>query len=286
MTNPGKVKASAGAEWLLGGFGLLKKEPLALGLVGLVFAIVSVLPLLFAVAGPVVAMLAQLGVVMLTPIMLGGMVHAAREVDEGRGTHPGHLLQGFREGRALALVAQLIPQLAAVLVAILLLAVMIGPAALQQMATAIEQAQGNPNPDPALFQDFPFGALALWLLAVIVIGLVTYTFTFLFPALVMFDRAGPFEAMGRSFRACMANIGAFLVFIMLMIVVTVAIVLGAQIVALVLMIFVGEVAAAVAAQLLMMSVLMPVAMGAVYRAWQQLLGDGADDAAQGHSVTL
>ena len=68
MNQAGKLKAGAGAEWLLGGFGLLKKQPLALGTVGLVFAIVSLLPLLFQ-AAPMLSMLAQLLVVVLTPIL-------------------------------------------------------------------------------------------------------------------------------------------------------------------------------------------------------------------------
>ena len=108
MNQPGKLRAGAGAEWLLGGFGLLKKQPLALGLVGLVFAIVSLLPLLFA-AVPMLSLLGQLVLLVLTPILFGGMVHAVREVDQGRPAHPGQLLQGVREGKAMALVAQLLP---------------------------------------------------------------------------------------------------------------------------------------------------------------------------------
>src|SRR5690554_2942371 len=110
MGNGNKVRAGAGAEWLLAGFGLLKKAPLELGLVGLVFAIVSVVPLLFAGAGAGLSMLAQLVVALLTPILLGGMVYAVREVDHGRNARPSQLLQGFRENKAGALVAQLIPQ--------------------------------------------------------------------------------------------------------------------------------------------------------------------------------
>lgn len=273
MANVNKVKASAGAEWLLGGFGLLKKEPLALGLVGLVFAIVSVLPMVFA-AVPVLSVLAQLALVALTPIMFGGLVYAAREVDQGRAAHPGQLLQAFREGRALALVAQLVPQLLTGLLAIVLLVVIVGPVALQQMMEAVEQAQGQANPDPALFEGFPFGALALWFLVALLVSVAAYTFTFLFPAQVMLGGTAPFEAMKRSFRACMANIGAYLVFIVMVVIVTVAIFIGAQIVALVLGIFAGERAAAIASQLLMMAVLMPVLMGAVYHAWRQLLGGG------------
>lgn len=273
MGNANRVKASAGAEWLLGGFGLLKKAPLALGLVGLVFAIVSVLPLLFAGAGPFVSMLAQLVLVLLTPVLLGGLVYAVREVDQGRDAHPSQLLQGFREGKAMALVAQLVPQMLAGLLAIVLLVVMVGPTVLQDMMAAMEQAQGQ-DPDPALFDGFPMGAFALWFLVAILVGILAYTFTFLFPAQVMFEGARPFQAMKRSFRACMGNFGAFAVFVVLLLVVAVALLIGSQIVGLILRIFTGEMAAAIGAQLLMMTVLVPVLMGAVYHAWRQLLGGG------------
>lgn len=274
-----KVKVSAGAEWLLGGFGLLGRQPLALGLVGLVFAIISVLPLLFSAVSPVLTMLAQLAVLVLSPILLGGMVYAVREVDLGRGAHPGQLLQGFREGKALALIVQLVPQIVLGLVVAVLLLVMVGPTALQNLVMAMEQAQGQ-NPDPAMFAGFPFGRLVLWVLLTVVLGVVAYTFTFLFPAQVMFERTGPLEALMRSFRACLANPGAFLVFIVLLVVVGFAIMFGSQIVGLVLRLVVGEMAAMVAAQLLMMTVLIPVMMGAVYFAWRQMLMGGADVAGQ------
>lgn len=273
MSQPGKVKASAGAEWLLGGFGLFKKAPLALGLVGLVFGIVSLLPLLLVSAGPVLSMLAQLAVVVLTPIMLGGMVYAVSEVDRGRAAHPSQLLQPFREGKALAMVTQLLPQVAAGLVVMVLLVVMIGPAVLQHLMLTVEQSGGQ-NIDPAAFADFPFSRFLLWMLLAVLVGVLAYTFTFLFPAQVMLEGTGPFAAMLRSFRACIASIGAFVVFIVLLLIVAIAIMIGAQIVGLVLGIFLGEMAGAVAAQLLLMTVLMPVMAGAAYFAWRQLLGGG------------
>ena len=277
MNQPGKLRAGAGAEWLLGGFGVLRKQPLALGLVGLVFAIVSLLPLLFA-AVPMLLLLGQLVVVVLTPILFGGMVHAVREVDQGRPAHPGQLLQGIREGKAMALVAQLLPQFAAGLVVIVLLVVMVGPTALQGMMAAVEQSQGGANPDPAMFDGFPFGAFALWMLLALVVGLFAYMFTFLFPAQVMFDGTPPLEAMKRSFRACIANMGAFLVFIVMFMLVAIGIMIAAQIVGMIIGIFAGALVASLVAQLLMMAVLMPVLMGAVYFAWRQMIGGSAREA--------
>ena len=217
-------------------------------------------------------------VVVLTPILFGGMVHAVREVDQGRSAHPGQLLQGIREGKAMALVAQLLPQIAAGLVVIVLLVVMVGPTALQGMMAAVEQSQGGANPDPAMFDGFPFGAFALWMLLALVVGLFAYMFTFLFPAQVMFDGTPPLEAMKRSFRACIANMGAFLVFIVMFMLVAIGIMIAAQIVGMIIGIFAGALVASLVAQLLMMAVLMPVLMGAVYFAWRQMIGGSAREA--------
>ena len=278
MNQAGKVKAGAGAEWLLGGFGLLRKQPVALGLVGLVFGIVSLLPVLF-VSIPALSVLAQLVLLVLTPVMFGGLVYAAREVDQGRDASPGQLLQGLREGKAMALVAQLLPQFLAGLVVIVLLVAMVGPTALQNMMLAVEQSQGSQAADPAMFESFPFGAFAMWMLAALLVGVFAYTFTFLFPAQVMFDGTRPLEAMKRSFRACIGNLGAFLVFIVLFMLVAVGVMLAAQIVGLVVGIVGGQAVASIVAQLLMMAVLMPVLMGAVYFAWRQLIGGVAQDGA-------
>ena len=43
MNDIRKVPASAGAEWLLGGFGLLRKAPLGLGLLGVLYGLLTLL---------------------------------------------------------------------------------------------------------------------------------------------------------------------------------------------------------------------------------------------------
>lgn len=278
MTTPNKVKAGAGAEWLLGGFGLLKKAPLALGLVGLVFAIVLSLPILLSPAGVGAVFAGQLVMVLLTPALMGGLTYAVREVDQDRGASPGQLLQGFREGKTLALMAMLIPQILALLLVLILLAAIVGPTGLQNLAVVLEQAQAQADPDPALFQGIPAGGLLLWLLLSLVIGIVVFALTLLFVPQVMFAGRTPLEALKRSFAACVRNIPALLVFIVLFVIVAIVISIGAYLVALIALVF-GQVAMQVAAQLLMTAVIMPVYAGAIFYAWRQLLDDGAPVAA-------
>ena len=146
-----KVRAGAGAEWLMGGIALLRKAPLQLGLLGLIWGGLSALgslggqlwlSLLLALAGPV---------------LFGGVVYAAREVDQGRPANPAHLVQGMRDGKLLRLLAMLLPQIAALVVMGVLLVAMIGPEQLQHTTQVLAQLQTNP--DPALAETLPTGRL-------------------------------------------------------------------------------------------------------------------------------
>ena len=260
-----KVPFGAGAEWLLGGFALLRKAPLALGLLGLIWgglsALASVggqlwLSLLLALAGP---------------ILFGGIVYAAREVDQGREASPSHLVQGVRDGKALRLLAMLLPQIAALLLMGVLMLVIVGPEELQHVNQVLLQMQTNP--DPQLAESLPAGRLLLWLLAVLVVGVVTGFFTFAAIPEVMFTQRHAFTAMGLSFRACLRNIGALLVMIVLMLIAVFALSLALQLVGLLLTFLLGAKASMFVVQLLLMAVLLPVMGGAVYLAWRQMIGD-------------
>ena len=208
MTQIRKVPFNAGAEWLLAGFGLLRKAPLALGLLGVIWGALSMLA----------AMSGQLWltfiVAVLGPILFGGMIYAAREVDQGRSAQPVHLAQGVREGKLPRLLAMLLPQIAALAILVMLLLAMFGPEQLQQMANVMQQLQDNP--DPALVESLPTDRMFGWLLLAMVVGVVVGFFTFIAIPDVMFTDRGAFAAMGASFRACVRNLPAVVLLIVLM----------------------------------------------------------------------
>ena len=260
-----KVRAGAGAEWLMGGIALLRKAPLQLGLLGLIWGGLSALgslggqvwlSLLLALAGPV---------------LFGGVVYAAREVDQGRSANPAHLVQGMRDGKLLRLLARLLPQIAALVVMGVLLVAMIGPEQLQHTTQVLAQLQTNP--DPALAETLPTGRLLLWMLAVLVVGVISGFFTFVAIPEVMFTDRGAFAAMKLSLRTCLRNLGALVVLVVLMMIAVIALSLVLQLLALVLAFALGAQAATFATQLLLMAMLLPVMGGAVYLAWRQTVGD-------------
>ena len=265
MTQIRKVPFNAGAEWLLAGFGLLRKAPLALGLLGVIWGALSMLA----------AMSGQLWltfiVAVLGPILFGGMIYAAREVDQGRSAQPVHLAQGVREGKLPRLLAMLLPQIAALAILVMLLLAMFGPEQLQQMANVMQQLQDNP--DPALVESLPTDRMFGWLLLAMVVGVVVGFFTFIAIPDVMFTDRGAFAAMGASFRACVRNLPAVLLLVVLMFIAVIAISIGVNILTALIGFAIGQAAALFLGQLLMMAVLRPVMAGTIYHAWRQMLGD-------------
>lgn len=276
MNDVRKVPASAGAEWLLGGFRLLRQAPLGLGSLGAVYGLIALLVPWSKGINMTLFLLLELLLMVLGPLLIGGLVYAARSVDGGGNAVPGQLLQGVRDGKTARLLATLIPQIVAVLVCALLLVLMIGTDGLAQMAQTIERLQGQATPDPALVSALPLGRLTLWMLLVLVIGVVTSFFTFAAVPEIMFTESTAVDAMRRSLRACMRNLLALIVFIVLTMIAVVAIYTAVMMIALVVRMVAGEQAMQIIAQLLATAILMPVLTGAMYHAWKQMLaGDGA-----------
>ena len=274
MNDVNKVSASAGAQWLLDGFATLRKAPLGLGLLGVIYGVLALL-VGFTASNPGVFLALEVVMLLLGPLLMGGFVFAVRSVEEGGSAQPAHLLEGLQQGRVGRLLATLLPNIAALAVCVLLLFVMVGPAALTEMAQAVEQAGAQASPDPALFASLPLGRLMLWLVLVVLIGITASFFTFVAIPEIMFGPTGAFAAMGRSFRACVRNLPALIVFLVLAFIAIVAIYIVVMIVGVLVKLVAGDMAMQVVTQLLAMAVLMPVLIGSIYSAWRQMLAGSA-----------
>lgn len=271
-----RVPASAGAEWLMGGFRLLRRSPLGLGLLGAIFGALGLVANIAMQGGAVtLAMLLQLVFILLGPLLLAGLIVAAREVDEGRAASPAHLLRSVQEGKARRLLATLLPQIIAMAICLLLLFVMIGPTQLEALSVAMQQVQQQSRPDPTVFDGLPVGRMFLWVLMVLAIGVVAGFFNFTAIPEMMFRDRGAHESMLQSFRACVRNLPALIVFFVLLVIAAVALNLGVILIAALVGALLGQAAMQIVMQLLMMAVLMPVITGAMYHAWKQLHGSDA-----------
>jgi hypothetical protein len=279
MNDVRKVPASAGAEWLLGGFRLLRQAPFGLASLGAIYGVIALLVPLSVQVNTTLFLFLELLLVMLGPVLTGGMIYAAHCVDGGGRALPAHLLQGLRDGKAPRLLATLIPQLLAVLVCALLLVLLIGGESLAQMAQAVQTMQNQAHPDPALVSGLPIGRLLLWMLLALCIGVVTSFFTFMAVPEIMLTDSRAWDAMRRSFRACIRNLPALAVFLVLAVISVLAIYFAVILVAAALRMLLGEWAMQVMTQLLATAVLMPVLTGAMYFAWKQMFAGGGTIAA-------
>ncbi|KRG68272.1 BPSS1780 family membrane protein [Pseudoxanthomonas dokdonensis] len=276
MSNPNKLLASAGAEWLLNGFALLRKAPLALGMLGVLWGVASLLVVALGSQLPVLFMALQLLLVLAGPLFFGAMIWAVREVDQGRRAHPAHLLQPIRDGHAPALLATLLPQVVAALVLGGLLFAMIGSDQLKHLADVWLQmqaiAEAGGQPDPSLVEGLPAGRLLLWFALVIATFVAIKWMTFIAAPQILFDGVPAWTAMRNSLRACLHNWPAMLVFYLLAGIAIFVTMMGTFMLALVLQLAVGAALAMMLWQLLLLAVLMPLLAGAMYAAWRQMLG--------------
>lgn len=276
-----RLPASAGAEWVLGGFALLRRAPLALGVLGALWGLFGLLVLAVTLAVPVLAVPLQVLLALAGPLLFAGLVWAVREVAQARPAQPDHLLQGVRAGRVPRLLATLLPQLVAGLVLGVLLLVMVGPEHLQALYAAGEEFNalartgGQPTPEQiqALVAGLPAGRILLWLLLCVGVAVLVAMTVFVSVPRIVFDGRGGLAAMGDSLRACLLNLPAMLVFFLLVWIALLAIYFAVMLVMLVVQVLAGPVLAAWLGQVLLMATVMPVLAGAVLTAWGQLFGD-------------
>jgi len=279
-----KLPASAGAEWVLGGFGLLKRAPLALGALGALWGLLGALVVALGAAVPALAAVLQLLVALAGPLLFAGLVWAVREVDQGRAPQPAHMLAGVREQRVPQLLATLLPQLAAGLLLGLLLLVLVGSQQLQHLAQVSEQfnamAQAGQQPSPEqvreLVAGLPSGRILLWLLLVVVAAVAVAMTVFVSVPRILFDRRDGIPAMGDSLRACLHNLPAVVLFFFMTLVALFATYFIVFIIAALVQILLGVAVAMLVGQLLMMAVMMPMLAGAAYTAWQRLFGTAGE----------
>lgn len=276
-----KLPASDGAEWLLGGFALLRRAPLALGALGALWGLLASLVMTVGLAVPALATILQLLVALAGPVLFAGLLWAVREVAHGRPAMPAHLLQGVREGRGAQLLTTLLPQLAAGLVLGVLLLVLVGSEQLQALArvsnelNAMAQSGQQPSPEQveALVATLPAGRILLWLLLGVVAAIAVAMTVFVSVPRILFEHRDGLPSMRDSLRACLHNLPAMAVFLLLAMVAIFAIYFGVLLVTLVLQLVAGPVLAMWIAQLLLMAVLMPLLAGATYTAWTRLFGE-------------
>lgn len=278
-----RLSASAGAEWLLGGFALLRKAPLALGMLGALWGLLGTLVVFMAAVVPALAAALQLLVAIAGPVLFAGLVWAVREVQHGRPALPAHLARGLQGGHVPALLTTLLPQVVAGMALGVLLLVLVGPDQLQRLSAVSEElntmaasgVQPSPEQVQAMVAGLPAGRILLWLLLGLCMGVAVAMTVFVSVPRILFDGRPGLAAMGDSLRAGFANLPAVMVFTLVTVIALFAVYFAVMLLALLAQAIAGPLFGALVAQVLLMAVVMPLLAGAVLVAWGQLFGGGA-----------
>jgi hypothetical protein len=281
-----KVPAAAGAEWLLESFRLLKKSPTGFGLLALIYAALWLSVVLVAGIAPDAAKALQLVFIVIGPLLMAGMIFAAHEVAEGRSAAPVHLLASIRTGKAGRILTTLIPQFAVLFLIFGLLLVLVGQENIEKLSALMlkiqAQAETGGQVDPQLFLDLPAGRLFLWMVLAIVIGFLSLFLTLTVVPDMLFTDVRLLAAMKRSFTACLRNLPALIVFMLLTLVILFAVGIGAGIAIGIAQLVLGNTATLVGNALINGFFICFIA-GAMYFAWKQMLGGSGEAAAPAES---
>jgi uncharacterized membrane protein len=197
----GKVEAGRGLNWLTEAIGLVFKNPVAFLVMGLILAVINFIPILGGLA-----------LTICGPALLGGIVYAAREEAEGSKAEIAHLFRAFQEpGKIGPMLLLCLPAIVGGAV-LLVCGFVFGLGAL--LGGGLSAANGS---SAGLGGAIGGGVLILLLVAVALMFLI-YALQFFAVPRVMLDGIEPFTAMKESLNACLANLGAFLLFGIVMVV--------------------------------------------------------------------
>jgi len=190
----GKVDAGNGLNWLTEGIGIVFRNPGAFLVMALIVGVINLIPFL-----------GSLAIVVCGPALMGGIVYAARTEADGGKAELGQLFQAFQEpGKIGPMLLLCLPTIVGAAI-LLVCGVVFGVGAL--VSGGLSAANGSSLGAGAIGG----GVMLLALIGLIVV-LAIYAFQFFAIPRVMLDGAEPFAAMRESFSACLANLGAFLVF--------------------------------------------------------------------------
>lgn len=196
------VAAGRGLHWFQSAIGMIDKNPRSLLLTTLLFVVIGQLPNLFS-AIPPLAVAAMLASVLLSPLLLGGLMHAIAEADAGRAVSPRLLFEGFRRpGALLPLLALGLLSVLAVLILVFAAQSILGA---ENIAILTKIASQQLAPQDAPMERLAPPLMRVLMVAAVVLFVLLAGLFFAVPR-VLFDRRPALAAFVESIVACAANV--------------------------------------------------------------------------------
>ena len=194
--------AGRGWGWILGGFGMFKNQP------GTWILITIVLGILFILMG-LVPILGALATWILYPVFAGGIMLGCHTAAHGGEIGVGHIFAGFKN-RAGSLVVIGLLSIVAWIVVLIPVFIVAGAGVFFGTIRGDAQAMAAMGP----------GIAIAWLVA-LGLAVPVYMALWFAPALVVLRELAPVEALKQSFRGCLRNIIPFLVYGIVMLLLTI-----------------------------------------------------------------
>ena len=239
-----KVAAGNGVTWITEAIQLILKNPGPFVLMGLVIAVAGVIPILGSLA------LAVLG-----PALYGGIAWAAREQSRGGKAAFEHLFQAFQqEGKIGPMLVLCLPGVVGGVVAGIAVVILVSIA----LAGAGISAATESN--AALWASLGVGGIIV-LVVILAMAIAVFAISFFAIPDLMFKHNDAIGAMKQSLRASLDNIGALLLYLLILMV------------AMFLIVIVLSVISSILAQLLVSIALAPIVGTSMYFAWKDVYGD-------------
>lgn len=199
------VAIGHGLQWIASGWRIFRRSPLPW--IGVTAALLLVWLLLLSIpkVGPLLFNL-------LFPVFFAGLMIGCRDVIHGRRLHLGYLLAGFREN-ASALVTVGGIYLVGMLI---VLTIAFGS------SEGLPKLPAKPSPEEIEAARVAFKKMTVPLLSGLAVYVPLMMLTWFAPLLIVFRKMNAVPALKESFSACLQNIGAFLVYGLLLVVLWIA----------------------------------------------------------------
>jgi len=192
------VPAGRGWQWIVAAFSLFKKNPLIWIVLHMILILMGAGLSILPVIGPYLLYL-------LTPLLLGGLMTAAKDIESGQDIEIAHLFRGFRQNTSHLITVGGVYLVGQVVISGVMI-MLGGPEFQQALRVGVEGI------DPASITPEVATRILMAVLAGMALFVPLAMATWFSPALVILDNHSGFAAMGESVRACLRNMQPFLVY--------------------------------------------------------------------------
>jgi len=187
------VGADRGWAWIAEGFELFKKEPgLWVGMFLVLFVIAAVMS--------VIPVLGSIGLCLLMPVFAGGLMLACRHQQRGGALEFAYLFAGFKTQTGQLVTLGGFTLLGWIIILIPVIAIV-------GVGAFMGAGRGDATGIGAIGGSFALGMLLLFALSILV-----YMALWFAPALVALREVAPIAALKQSFTACLNNFVPFLIY--------------------------------------------------------------------------